>query len=117
MRPPTYISPYGVEFWEDDEGRMHNVEGPAIVYPDGRTSWWIHGKRHRLDGPAMEWAVSLDPDASYTDEWHINGVELSEEEFNRHPEVIAYRKAKEMLKTLDVCPETKRNIEDLWQNL
>ena len=36
--------------------------------------WYINGKLHREDGPAIEWA------SGYM-RWYINGVEYSKEEY------------------------------------
>jgi hypothetical protein len=35
--------------------RWHRLDGPAIEWPDGSTSWYQYGLRHREDGPAIEW--------------------------------------------------------------
>lgn len=42
---------------------------------------------HRLDGPAIEYADG-------SKRWCIDGNELTEEEFNKHPLVIEYRLGK-----------------------
>jgi hypothetical protein len=36
-------------------GRRHRTDGPAIEYADGTKLWYINGKQHRTDGPAIEW--------------------------------------------------------------
>ena len=46
----------------------------VTVEDDGTKCWYLDGKRHREDGPAIEYA---DGDKS----WFLNGVELTEEEF------------------------------------
>jgi hypothetical protein len=38
-------------------------------------AWYLNGKLHRTDGPAIEHS---DGDK----EWYLNGIELTEEEFN-----------------------------------
>jgi hypothetical protein len=35
------------------DGKIHNKEGPAVIYPDGTREWWINGKRHNINGPAI----------------------------------------------------------------
>ena len=35
-------------------GKRHRVDGPAIEYPNGDKHWYLNGKRHRVDGPAYE---------------------------------------------------------------
>lgn len=52
-------------------GKRHRDDGPAIELPDGRREWWLHGKRHREDGPAIEW-----PDGYRS--WWLNGVRQPE---------------------------------------
>ena len=56
-------------------GKLHREDGPAIEDANGYKEWWINGERHREDGPAVECA-----DGSKT--WYINGKQLTEEEFN-----------------------------------
>ena len=48
-------------------GKLHREDGPAIEYADGYKAWYLNGKRHREDGPAVEW-----PDG--TQFWYLNGV-------------------------------------------
>lgn len=38
----------------NDSGDLHRDNGPAIEYDEGYKSWFLNGKRHRLDGPAVE---------------------------------------------------------------
>jgi hypothetical protein len=64
--------------WLDDRGLLHRVGGPAVVHTRCDTSCWYHfGKRHRLDGPAVETGDGHD-------EWHVNGREFTEDEFYRY---------------------------------
>ena len=51
------------------------LEYTVKVYPNGSKFWWLNEELHREDGPAIEW---LDG----TKEWYLNGVELSEQDFN-----------------------------------
>ena len=51
-------------------------------------SSWVNGKRHREDGPAVEWNNG---DKS----WFLNGVEYTEQEYNLK---IRNRKLKKLLK-------------------
>ena len=42
-----------LEYYLGDD--LHNVDGPAVV--NGRhQEWWIHGLRHRDNGPAVEYS-------------------------------------------------------------
>ena len=55
-------------------GKRHRVDGPAIEYADGDRSWYLYGERHREDGPAVVY-----PDG--TKHWYLDGKEYTEEEF------------------------------------
>jgi len=35
-------------------GKLHRVDGPAIEYANGAKVWYSDGKCHRVDGPAVE---------------------------------------------------------------
>ena len=37
------------------EGKIHNEDGPAVIYVDGSKFWLINDVGHRVDGPAEEW--------------------------------------------------------------
>ena len=39
----------------NSEGLIHCEDGPAVELASGTKEWWINGKRHRLDGPAVEY--------------------------------------------------------------
>ena len=43
------------------------LEYTVKVYPEGYKAWYLNGKIHREDGPAMEWANG---DKS----WYLNGI-------------------------------------------
>ena len=52
-------------------GKRHREDGPAIEWPDGTKHWYLNGKHHREDGPAIEYSDGAK-------EWWLNG--------NRHRE-------------------------------
>ena len=62
---------------------FHNPYGPAFITKNGAEQYWIEDKLHRLDGPAIIW-----PDG-YT-EYCINGEYLSKEQFEMHPERLKF---------------------------
>lgn len=33
-------------------GKIHRIDGPAVIYPDMTEEWWLDDKLHRDDGPA-----------------------------------------------------------------
>jgi hypothetical protein len=76
----NYIK-YEVEVYEDGDkhwylnGKLHREDGPAVERSNGYKSWYLNGKRHREDGPAIEWS---DGDKF----WCLNDEYLTEEEFN-----------------------------------
>jgi hypothetical protein len=47
-------------------GKQHREDGPAIEDSDGTRSWYINGEPHREDGPAVEYGDG-------TRSWWING--------------------------------------------
>jgi uncharacterized protein (UPF0216 family) len=47
-------------------GKLHREDGPAIEYADGTTRYYLNGKLHREDGPAIEYADG-------TKEYFLNG--------------------------------------------
>jgi len=49
------------------------IEYTVKVHENGNKYWFLNGKRHREDGPAVEWANG---DKS----WYLNGVSVTEEE-------------------------------------
>jgi hypothetical protein len=54
-------------------GKRHREDGPAIEWPNGDKSWWLNGNLHREDGPAFEWS-------SGHKEWYLNDKKLTEQE-------------------------------------
>lgn len=47
-------------------GKRHREDGPAIIEASGLKHWYLNGECHREDGPAVEW-----PDGPKT--WFLNG--------------------------------------------
>jgi hypothetical protein len=54
-------------------GKLHREDGPAIEHSNGYKSWFLNGKRHREDGPAVEFCNSYKS-------WFLDGKELTEQE-------------------------------------
>jgi hypothetical protein len=40
--------------WLNEQKKRHRLDGPAVEWYDGSIEWWVDGKRHRMDGPAVE---------------------------------------------------------------
>ena len=62
---------YTVKVYEDKNewylnGKLHREDGPAVEYADGDKFWFLNGEQHREDGPAVERA-----DGSKS--WFLNG--------------------------------------------
>jgi len=53
------------EWWVN--GRRHRTDGPAIIYPNGRQDWYIDGRKGRVDGPAVI-------RTNGSEEWWLNSV-------------------------------------------
>ena len=62
----------GDNFWYLNDKR-HREDGPAIEWADGTTHWLLHGRLHRDDGPAIE-------RANGDKHWFLNGKEVTEQE-------------------------------------
>jgi hypothetical protein len=39
----SYIDEDNIITWYNSRGQYHRVDGPAVIYPDGRSSWFYHG--------------------------------------------------------------------------
>ena len=79
-------------------GKLHREDGPAIEGTNGYKAWYLNGKRHREDGPALEYA---DGDKC----WYLNGVWMTEEE---HKE--AMNPAVEMTME-EICKALGKNVK------
>ena len=44
----------GNKIWENKNGELHRLDGPAYEDLNGTKEWHQNGKLHRLDGPAIE---------------------------------------------------------------
>jgi len=56
-------------------GKRHREDGPAIEYASGNKHWYLNGELHRKDGPAVEYA---DGEKA----WYLNGKKYTEVEYN-----------------------------------
>ena len=50
-------------------GKHHRTDGPAVEWADGGKYWYLNDKLHRTDGPAVEWSDG-------TKEWCLNGKQV-----------------------------------------
>ena len=72
-KPECKTYPSGYKEWHLN-GKRHREDGPAVEWRDGTKEWWLNGKRHREDGPAVEL-----PDG--TKRWWLNDEKI-------HPETL-----------------------------
>ena len=73
-------------------GKRHREDGPAIEYSNGPKFWYLNDKLHREDGPATEWADG-------TKEWYLNGKKITFGFKRKNPKVKALQ---ELMKTQEV---------------
>ena len=60
-----------------NNGKRHREDGPAVEYSDGTKIWYINDKLHRDDGPAVVYGNEM----SFSKEWWLDNVRYSEEEY------------------------------------
>ena len=55
-------------------GKCHRTDGPAVERADGTKYWYLNNKLHRTDGPAVEYANGEKA-------WYLTGEEITEENY------------------------------------
>jgi hypothetical protein len=84
MKEISYIDQDGSEWhWFNDS--LHREDGPAVMYANGDFAWYKHGKRHRLDGPAMYYNKCAS--------WCVEGKKIdvkNQKEFEQYLKLIAF---------------------------
>ena len=63
-QPECKISSNGTKEWFLN-GKLHREDGPAVEYADGDKHWYLNDLRHREDGPAIEYADG-------NKDWYLN---------------------------------------------
>jgi len=92
----------GDKFWYLN-GKLHREDGPAIEYADGDKSWWyLNGKLHREDGPAIEYA-------SGSKYWYLNGKCVTEEEVMDETKQVDYE---EFVESMIITEGRDRLVEN-----
>ena len=69
------------------------IEYTVKVYPNGTKYWYLNGKLHREDGPAIE-------SANGSKSWYLNGKEVTEEEHKRQTSKVVEMTMEEINKAL-----------------
>ena len=57
-------------------GKLHREDGPALEYSNGTKCWFKNGDYHREDGPACEYADG-------NKYWYLKGIQYTEQDFNK----------------------------------
>ena len=65
MNQPTKMESDEITEWFLN-GKVHREDGPAVEWKHGLKEWYVNGLRHREDGPAMEWE-------SGAKRWYVDG--------------------------------------------
>jgi hypothetical protein len=65
----------GNKFWRL-HGRLHREDGPAAEWAGGTKQWYLNGKFHRIDGPALE---CMDGST----QWWLHDAEMTFDEWLR----------------------------------
>ena len=47
------VNQWGATIYRNQQGRLHRVHGPAVIWAGGSKSWYQNGLHHRTDGPAI----------------------------------------------------------------
>jgi hypothetical protein len=76
LQPKMEVRLDGTKHWFLN-GKRHREDGPAVERSDGEKHWLLNGKRHREDGPAIEYADG-------TRFWCLNGELVSWKEVLRN---------------------------------
>ena len=75
-----------ITFWVNKQGELHRRGGPAFIIggrnrvPLSEEDWYINGKRHRLDGPAI---INHRLGRVESEFYYIDGKLLTKDEFDR----------------------------------
>jgi hypothetical protein len=69
------VDDYGTKRWYLNDKR-HREDGPAVEYSDGTKEWYLNGKLHRTDGPAVDWVNG-------EKSWWVNNKEYTEADWRK----------------------------------
>ena len=59
---------------------LDRKDGPALEWFDGSKHWYVDGRLHRLDGPAIE-NVDHNLRDSFNRRWYIDGVQWNRRDY------------------------------------
>jgi len=93
-KPPTEII-NGVKYWNNSQGELHRVGGPAIISQDGSNWWYQNDKLHRMNGPAIiysekrkKYIKNMDIEVLLEDEYYLRGIQLSKQDYKLELETM-----------------------------
>ena len=69
------VNSHGDQYWYLN-GKYHREDGPAVIGANGYQYWYLNDQLHREDGPAI---IHANGDQY----WYLNGKDLTEQEFNK----------------------------------
>ncbi|AFU69169.1 hypothetical protein P700755_002395 [Psychroflexus torquis ATCC 700755] len=86
MESKLTIDEEGNKKWTLPNGKKHREDGPAMEWCEGAAKFWlINGKYHRENGPAVEYPND-------TKLWYLNGTRYSEQEYKLEMRNIKLKK-------------------------
>ncbi len=90
FQPECKISSDGTKCWYLN-GKLHRTDGPAVEWADRSKFWYLNDQLHRTDGPAIECADG----PKY---WYLNGKWLDPGEAFKDPEL--YEKYPKLIESM-----------------
>ena len=78
-----YANYKDILYYKKNTTLLHNPYGPAYICYNEYKEYWIEGKLHRLDGPAVIYEDGRE-------EYLINHENLTKEQFEVHPERLKF---------------------------
>ena len=85
-QPKTITDSFGTKRWYLN-GKRHREDGPAVIYSNGDTIWYLNGKLHRTNGPAVEFFNNNNINPNI-EQWWINGKEFTKKEFLKETQLV-----------------------------
>jgi hypothetical protein len=89
MKTGRFVDNYGTIMYFLN-GKYHREDGPAIEFDNGDKQYLINDEFHRLDGPAVEFSS---PSLSHLNKWYYKGQFIkceNQQEFERFLRLKAF---------------------------
>ena len=81
LRYRVEVDMRGTRWYYNAANQLHREGGPAIINERRDKYWYQYNRLHRVDGPAIVFEDGYK-------RWYINGVQLSEDEFNQRVKLL-----------------------------